>query len=237
MTDYPVTATTAAVDLAGAGTMCQRRVSAACIALALIAATTSHVVARGPLQNFVTHEAPKTIAVLNFTDEQGRSRSSAEFEGKVVVLNIWATWCVPCRREMPALDRLQGTLGGPDLTVVPISIDRGGLETVTKFYAGIGIRYLPKYIDGSGQAVRVLAAMGLPTTLILDRAGQEVARVVGPTEWDSPDVAEYLKSIVSRQSDRIISAERDDDHGRPAPSGAAGPLTRALRWLKTFVVN
>ncbi len=214
MTDHPVTATKTAVDLAGAGTMRQRLVSAACTALALIAATTSHVVAQGPLQNFVTHEAPKTIAVLNFTDEQGRSRSSAEFEGKVVVLNIWATWCVPCRREMPALDRLQGTLGGPDLTVVPISIDRGGLETVTKFYAGIGIRYLPKYIDGSGQAVRVLAAMGLPTTLILD-----------------------LKSIVSRRSDRIISAERDDDHGRPAPSGSAGPLTRALRWLKTFVVN
>src|SRR5260370_13320407 len=91
MTDYPVTATTAAVDLAGAGTMCQRRVSAACVALALIAATTSQVAAQGPLQNFVTHEAPKTIAVLNFTDDQGRSRSFAEFKGKVVELDRKST--------------------------------------------------------------------------------------------------------------------------------------------------
>jgi len=118
----------------------------------------------------------------------------------VVVLNLWATWCVPCRKEMPALDRLQTSLGGRNFAVVPLSIDHGGRETVAKFYAEIGIRELPIYTDTSGEALRALGAVGLPTTLVLDRAGEEIARIVGPAEWDAPEVVEFLKAVIAKQA-------------------------------------
>ena len=113
-------------------------------------------------KNFIQHEAPKPIASIAFEDDQGRPRSFAEFRGKIVLLNIWATWCGPCRREMPSLDRLQGLLGGSDFEVVALSIDRAGLGPVRKFYADVGIRNLAIYIDSSGKATRELATLGVP---------------------------------------------------------------------------
>ena len=142
-----------------------------------------------PLRNFVAYAAAKPVAALDFKDGDGQVRSLADFNGKVVVLNLWAAWCVPCRKEMPALDRLQTSLGGRNFAVVPLSIDRGGRETVAKFYAEIGIRELPVYIDTSGEALPALGAVGLPTTLVLDRAGEEIARIVGPAEWDAPKLS------------------------------------------------
>jgi len=100
-----------------------------------------------------------------------------------VLLNIWATWCIPCRKEMPALDRLQEPWAAPISEVVPVSIDRGGIEKVRAFYGEIGVSHLAMYLDVSGQAVRALGAVGLPTTLVINRAGQEVGRVIGPAEW------------------------------------------------------
>jgi thiol-disulfide isomerase/thioredoxin len=204
----------------------------------MMAATTSQfAAAQAPEKNFVVHASPHPIPTIKFEDNQGQTRSLADFKGKTVVLNIWATWCVPCRREMPALDRLQAALGGPEFVVVPVSIDRGGLETVSKFYAEIGIRDLPKYTDTSGQIVRALSTVGLPTTLILDRAGQEIGRVIGPAEWDAPEIAAFLKPIISKKIDQMEGAQRSDDDRRMAKSEAPGPLTRAFRWLKTLVVN
>jgi thiol-disulfide isomerase/thioredoxin len=143
-------------------------------------------------KNFALHDRPKAVAAITFNDVQGRSRSLADFKGKVFLLNIWATWCLPCRREMSALDRLQTALGGPDFEVVPLSIDHRGIETVRKFYAEIGIRNLAMYIDVSGKAVREVGAVGLPITLLVDRTGYEIGRIVGPAEWDAPEVAQFL---------------------------------------------
>jgi thiol-disulfide isomerase/thioredoxin len=210
---------------------------AAFLAGAMIAAMTQFVAAQAPEKNFVVHASPKPIPTIKFEDDKGQSRSLADFNGQVVVLNIWATWCVPCRREMPALDRLQTTLGGPEFAVVPVSIDRGGLETVSNFYAEIGIRDLPKYTDTSGRVVRALNAMGLPTTLILDRAGQEIGRVIGPAEWDAPEIAEFLKPIISKQIDPMERAHGNDNRDRTAKSNVPGPLARAFQWLKTLVLN
>src|SRR5205807_3331537 len=114
----------------------------------------------------------------------GHTRSLTDFKGRAVLLNIWATWCIPCRKEMPALDRLQAKLGGRDFEVIPLSIDRGGRDVVAKFYAEIGIQNLAIDIDTSAQAVPTLAAVGLPTTLIINRAGYETNRFIGPSEWD-----------------------------------------------------
>ena len=211
--------------------VCPYRAVARIIAtlLLLVAANAQFATAQEPLKNFVMHETLKPIPAIAFEDDQRQKRSLTEFNGKVVVLNLWATWCVPCRNEMPTLDRLQAALGGPEFAVVPLSIDRG-MEKITKFYGEIGIRNLPIYIDVSGKAVRELGAVGLPTTLILDRAGQEVARVVGPAEWDAPEVAELLKQVIVGQTEAISRASK---HGND--ESAPGAFVRGVQWLKALL--
>jgi thiol-disulfide isomerase/thioredoxin len=236
MTERSATATTATKKESPAGGLSRRRFFVG-LAVAMNAAMTQFAAAQVPEKNFVVHASPQPIPTIKFEDNQGQWRSLADFKGKTVVLNIWATWCVPCRREMPALDRLQVALGGPEFAVVAVSIDRGGLETVSKFYAEIGIRELPKYADTSGQIVRALSTVGLPTTLIVDRAGQEIGRVIGPAEWDAPEIAAFLRPIIPKKIDQMEGAQRSDDDRRMAKSEAPGPLTRAFRWLKTLVVN
>ncbi len=190
--------------------------------------------AQQPPKNFATRDKP--AAVIEFEDAAGRSRSPADFRGKVVLLNLWATWCVPCRKEMPALDRLQASLGGPAFEVVPLSIDRGGIEVVRKFYDEIGIRNLAMYVDVSGQAIRQLGAVGLPTTLLIDRTGLEVGLIIGPAEWDSPEIAEFLEPVISNQGAAARRADRDD-RGQPRSEYpyASGPLTRSLQWLRALL--
>jgi thiol-disulfide isomerase/thioredoxin len=152
--------------------------------------------AEAPPRNVVTHEAPRSIPTIAFEDDQGRARSLAEFRGRVVLLNIWATWCVPCRREMPSLDRLQAALGGDDFEVVALSIDRAGIDAVRKFYADIALSNLAIYIDATGKAHRDLAVVGVPTTLLVDREGREIGRMAGPAEWGAPDIVDFLRRII-----------------------------------------
>ena len=174
------------------------RLAASMAAAVVMLATSQFAAGQEPPKNFVMHDAPKPVAAINFDDAQGRSRNLADFKGKVVLLNIWATWCGPCRKEMPALDRLQAALGGPDFEVVALSIDRGGMDAVRKFLADIGIRNLAMYLDSSGQALRTLSALGLPTTLLIDREGREIGRLIGPAEWDSPEMIEFVRCVVAK---------------------------------------
>jgi thiol-disulfide isomerase/thioredoxin len=139
---------------------------------------------------------PKPLPELQFQDGAGRARSLAEFRGKVVLLNVWATWCAPCREEMPALDRLQAKLGGPDFEVVALSIDQQGAQAVRKFFDEVGVKSLRLYVDPSAQAGFKLATVGLPTTVMVDRAGREAGRRVGPAEWDSPKIVEELRGMI-----------------------------------------
>src|SRR5262249_34528033 len=152
----------------------------------------------------------------------------ADFKGKVVLLNIWATWCGPCRKEMPALDRLQAALAGPDFEVVALSIDRGGMDAVRKFFADIGIRNLAMYLDSSGQALRTLSALGLPTTLLIDREGREIGRLIGPAEWDSPEMVEFVRCVVARSDAADQEKIRHPQWRRCAP-GAALIFRRVAR--------
>jgi len=152
--------------------------------------------AQEPPKNFVLHATPKPIPAVSFDDDQGQPRSLADFRGKVVLLNIWATWCPPCRHEMPSLDRLQSALGGPDFEVAALSIDRAGIDVVRKFYAEAGIRNLAIYIDTSGKAPRELGTVGVPSTLLIDREGRELGRLAGPAEWDTPETVAFLRRIV-----------------------------------------
>src|SRR5215468_4616913 len=118
-----------------------------------------------PPRNFVMHEAPEPGAVVRFEDDQGQPRSLAEFRGKIVLLNIWATWCVPCIKEIPALDHLAAALNDADFAVVPVSLDRKGVDAVRKLFTVLDVQKLPIYVDRSGEALRTVRAIGLPTSL------------------------------------------------------------------------
>lgn len=166
---------------------------------ALLPALANSAAAASP-QGLAVHEAPRPLPDIRFQDAQGHTLGLADFRGKVVLLNIWATWCGPCRREMPTLDRLQAELGGADFQVIALSIDRKGLDVVRKFYGEIGIRHLAMHIDSSGKAARDLRALGLPTTLLIDRAGREIGRLVGPAEWDAPDVLAFIRERIGERS-------------------------------------
>lgn len=138
-------------------------------------------------------DQPRAVPPLGFTDRDGRAISLADFRGRPILLNIWATWCVPCREEMPSLDRLQAQLGPTRLAVVPLSIDRQGVPVVEKFYRDLGIAALGIYLARDGNASGVLAAVGVPTTLLIDRDGREVGRKIGAAAWDSPEVLALLR--------------------------------------------
>jgi thiol-disulfide isomerase/thioredoxin len=143
-------------------------------------------------------DPPKPAPDLQFTDGDSKNRSLVDFQGKIILLNIWATWCVPCRKEMPTLDRLQAALGGPDFDVVTLSIDHKGMEAVTAFYAEIGIQHLARYVTpSSNEAMDKLGVFGIPATFLIDRQGQIVAQRQGPAEWDAPEFVAYFKNFIT----------------------------------------
>jgi thiol-disulfide isomerase/thioredoxin len=138
-------------------------------------------------------DQPRALSEIRFQDDQGHDLTLADFRGRVVLLNIWATWCVPCRKEMPALGRLQARLGGKDFLVIPLSIDREGVAPVKRFYQEVGVEKLAIYVDPSGRGSHSLAIPGVPTTLLIDREGREVARKMGAAEWDSPEMVSLVE--------------------------------------------
>lgn len=166
-------------------------------------------------KNFVIHAVPKPVAEFSFMDSIGKPRSLSDFKNQVVLLNIWATWCVPCRHEMPALDRLQAALGGADFEVVAVSIDRGGKEVVTKFFTEVGIQKLGMYLDSAGKAMRELGVFGLPTTLLLDREGREIGRLIGPAEWDSPEIIQFIGCVLSK--DKTAQSSKESQPAATSP--------------------
>ncbi len=137
------------------------------------------------------HAQPQAMPALAFSDGQGRLTGLADFSGRVVLLNIWATWCAPCREEMPTLDRLQAALGGPGFEVVALSID-SGLAVVQAFFKQIGVRHLHPYLDTQQHAMS-LGATGVPLTLLIDGQGRELGRKLGPAKWDAPAVIELIR--------------------------------------------
>ncbi|APH74929.1 TlpA family protein disulfide reductase [Aquibium oceanicum] len=147
--------------------------------------------------NFAIHDAPKPVPEVRFENGDGEARTLADFRGRVVLLNVWATWCVPCREEMPTLDRLQAKLGGPNFEVVALSIDRAGPNVVREFFAEIGIENIALHIDASGKALFGLGIVGLPATLLINREGEEIGRLIGPAEWDSPEMIEFIRSTIA----------------------------------------
>jgi len=146
------------------------------------------------------HDEPRQLAEVAFMDDQGRARTLRQFRDKLLLVNLWATWCAPCREEMPALDRLQRELGGADFEVLALSIDSGGAAAVKRFYDEMGIRSLAIYVDSTMRATSALAALGIPTTLLVDAEGREIGRRTGPAQWDGPDAVRVIKAYLERKA-------------------------------------
>lgn len=164
---------------------------------AILLATSLPATAVEAPQNFAVLDTPAAVPEIGFADAAGQPRTLADYSGKVVLLNIWATWCAPCRQEMPTLDRLQAKLGGPDFEVVALSMDRKGPDAVRKFFAETGVKHLALNIDTSAKAMFTLGAVGLPMTLLIDRRGKEIGRLIGPAEWDAPNMVEFIRGRIA----------------------------------------
>jgi thiol-disulfide isomerase/thioredoxin len=151
----------------------------------------------GGMTAFLVRSEPLDLPDFTFEGADGAEESLADLRGKVVLLNIWATWCVPCREEMPQLNALQADLGGEDFEVVAINIDRGGADKARKFLEEIEASDLARYTDPSGKLFVTLKAVGMPTTLLIDRDGKEIGRLVGPADWASAEAKTLIEAAIS----------------------------------------
>ncbi len=158
--------------------------------------------AKGEVAAVQVPKASQKIPNLAFKGPDGQVTSLAALEGKTLLVNLWATWCVPCRKEMPALDRLQQQLGGKDFEVVAINIDQRNLDRPKRFLDEIGVKALAYYSDADAKVFQDLQkigrALGMPTTLIIDAKGCELGHLAGPAEWDSPDAVALIKAAMGR---------------------------------------
>ena len=143
------------------------------------------------LAGFEAIEPPVAAPGVAFENRAGERLTPADFRGKVILLNLWATWCAPCIRELPSLDRLNAKLGGESFEVVALSIDRKGWPVIDAFFARLGIETLAGYLDATMRATAAMGATSLPTTILIDTQGREIGRMNGPAEWDS-EAAEAL---------------------------------------------
>jgi thiol-disulfide isomerase/thioredoxin len=147
--------------------------------------------------HLVPTDPPVTPPDIVFVGVDGVEHHLAEFVGHGMVINLWATWCVPCVAEMPALAALSKTLAPDDIAVLPLSSDRGGAKVVEAFYEDHGISGLPVLLDPKGAASRAWQVHGIPTSLIIDRKGKERARLEGSADWSTPAAAEAVRKLVS----------------------------------------
>lgn len=156
--------------------------------------------ATGEVAAFLPTTKELDVSGLSFKSEDGADMTLADFKGKTVLLNLWATWCAPCRQEMPALDRLEEAMGGEDFQVLPVNVDTRGGDRPWNFLKEIGVQHLGHYADesmGIFNELRSLSrATGLPTTMLISPEGCEIGTMYGPAEWDSADAQKLLKAAM-----------------------------------------
>ncbi len=150
----------------------------------------------GDMRKLVVHAAPQPASDAVVLDEAGGEHRLADHAGKIVVLNFWATWCAPCRHEMPSLDAVQQALGGEDFAVVPVATGRNAVDGIRRFFDEVDVRALPILIDQNQAMARDMAVLGLPITVILDREGREIARVPGDADWNGPAARAILTALI-----------------------------------------
>ena len=150
----------------------------------------------GAMAGFVRKAAPEALTDVAFLGPDGKDVKLSSFKGRAVLLNLWATWCAPCRKEMPSLDRLQKDLGSDTFEVVALAVDRAGLEGAGKFLEETKVASLKLYADPTARSGTALKALGMPTTILIDKDGREIGRLAGPAEWDSPDAKMLIEAVL-----------------------------------------
>jgi thiol-disulfide isomerase/thioredoxin len=163
------------------------------LALSVAAADAEHL----KLGEFIPVSPPQPAPQVAFTDADGKPASIADFAGTPTLVNLWATWCQPCLKEMPSLERLQAKLAGR-LTVAAVSQDRVGGKLVNPFVAEHKLQELKIYLDPKGEVARAFEVRGLPTSIVLDRAGRVAGKVEGPAEWDSDKMMAVLAPLLDK---------------------------------------
>lgn len=151
----------------------------------------------GDMKKLALHSDPVPVPEAVLLDATDGTHSLADYKGKWVVLNFWATWCAPCRHEMPSLDRLQTAM--PEIAVVPVATGRNAVAGIERFFAEAGVTGLPILRDPTSGLARGMLVVGLPVTVILNPEGQEVARLIGDAEWDSPSAKAIMAALVAGQ--------------------------------------
>ncbi|HMQ93445.1 MAG TPA: TlpA disulfide reductase family protein [Amaricoccus sp.] len=152
----------------------------------------------GDMRKLVVHEAAIPAPDTVFTDPEGAEMSLADSDGRIRLVNFWATWCAPCRIEKPALDALERDLGGPDFEVIAIATGRNSLEAIEDFNAEVGVTVLATHLDPKGALAAAMNVPGLPVTVILDRDGAEIGRLMGGADWDAASaraIVSYLAGL------------------------------------------
>jgi thiol-disulfide isomerase/thioredoxin len=153
----------------------------------------------GSVADFSRIDPPLPAPGEAFKDSGGRTLHLADFRGKVVLLNIWATWCGPCKAEMGSLDRLEATLGGADFIVLPVSIDRSGGPAVALFYNQRDLTHLGVYLDARSALADRMGIDGVPTSFLIDRDGRLVGKLEGATDWDTPEALALLRGYIGKR--------------------------------------
>ena len=185
----------------GIGALKRNAADAACAGAVELA---QHVapLARGEVAAFTIAEQSLRLPDLAFHDGKGTERHLADWRGRTVLLNLWATWCVPCRKEMPALDALEGKLGGPTFEVVAVNIDTRDADKPRAWFKEVGVGHLAYYADTSAKVFQDLKivgrAAGMPTTVLVDPAGCEIGTIAGPAEWASEDAVKLVTAALQR---------------------------------------
>ncbi len=156
----------------------------------------------GEVAGFSANAEPKKLGNFAFSAPDGTARRFSDFSGKVILVNLWATWCAPCRKEMPALDALQKARGGADFEVVTVNVDTRDTDRVGDFLDQIGIANLNRYADPTGGILQDMKkanrAPGLPSTVLLDRQGCELGFILGPAEWASKDALALVDAALGK---------------------------------------
>ncbi|SLN21997.1 Thiol:disulfide interchange protein TlpA [Roseivivax jejudonensis] len=156
--------------------------------------------ATGDMKKLNFHETPQPAGAAAFETFDGEPASLAEYKGKWALVNFWATWCAPCRKEMPMLSELQRELGGDAFEVVTIATGRSPKPAMTDFFDEIGVDNLPTLRDPSSALAREMAVLGLPITVILNPEGEEIARLQGDAEWDSDVAKQMLRTLIGTET-------------------------------------
>ena len=151
----------------------------------------------GDMRKLIVHSEPGRSSDAPFTAEDGSEMTLSAYEGQFVVLNFWATWCAPCRVEMPHLSELQAQIGGSDINVVTIATGRNAPPAMADFFAEIGVDNLPLHRDPRQNLAREMGVLGLPATLILDRNGQEIARLQGEANWSDENALAVIEAVLA----------------------------------------